>query len=65
VAIPHHAYVGVLMYRPDLLRKYGFREPPKTWDELETMATRIQAGERAKGQKDFWAMFGKGASAKI
>jgi trehalose/maltose transport system substrate-binding protein len=54
VAIPRHAYVGVLIYRPDLLRKYGYREPPKTWDELETVATRIQAGERANGDKDFW-----------
>jgi len=54
VAIPHHAYISVLYYRPNLLRKYGYREPPKTWDELEKMATRIQAGERAKGQKDFW-----------
>src|SRR6266403_754865 len=54
VAVPHHAYIGVLLYRPDLLQKYGYREPPKTWDELEVMATRIQAGERAKGVKDFW-----------
>src|SRR5882724_10906051 len=54
VAVPHHAYIGVLLYRPDLLQKYGYREPPKTWDELEVMATRIQAGERATGVKDFW-----------
>ena len=54
VAMPHHAYIGVLYYRPNLLRKYGYLEPPKTWDELEKMATRIQAGERAKGEKDFW-----------
>lgn len=60
VAIPHHAYVGVLMYRPDLLRKYGYREPPKTWDELEKMATRIQAGERARGVKDFWGYVWEG-----
>jgi trehalose/maltose transport system substrate-binding protein len=54
VAIPHHAYVGVLLYRPDLLQKYGYQAPPKTWDDLEAMAKRIQAGERAKGVKDFW-----------
>jgi trehalose/maltose transport system substrate-binding protein len=60
VAIPRHAYAGVLMYRADLLRRYGYREPPKTWDELERMATRIQAGERAKGQKDFWGYVWQG-----
>jgi len=60
VAIPRHAYVGVLMYLPGLLRRYGYRKPPKTWDELERMATRIQAGERAKGQKDFWGYVWQG-----
>lgn len=60
VALPHHAYVGVLFYRPELLRKYGYREPPKTWDELEKMAARIQAGERAKGKKDFWGYVWQG-----
>ncbi len=60
VAIPHHAYISVLYYRPNLLRKYGYPEPPKTWDELEKMATRIQAGERAKGAKDFWGYVWQG-----
>jgi len=60
VAIPHHAYVGVLYYRPDLLRRYGYREPPKTWEQLETMAARIQAGERARGKKDFWGYVWQG-----
>jgi trehalose/maltose transport system substrate-binding protein len=60
VAIPHHAYVSVLYYRPNLLRKYDYSEPPKTWDELEKMATRIQAGERAKGRKDFWGYVWQG-----
>ena len=36
--------------------------PPRTWQELETMATRIQAGQRAKGQKDFWGFVWKGKS---
>jgi trehalose/maltose transport system substrate-binding protein len=60
VAVPRHAYVGALLYRTDLLRRYGYHEPPRTWDELETMATRIQAGERAKGQKDFWGYVWQG-----
>ena len=62
VAVPHHAYVGVLHYRTDLLRRYGYREPPKTWDELEVMAARIQAGERAKGEQDFWGYVWQGAA---
>ena len=54
VAMPYHSNIGVLFYRTDLLKKYGYREPPRTWDELEKMAARIQTGERAAGQKDFW-----------
>ena len=50
-----------LLYRTDLLRRYGYREPPKTWDELERMARRIQAGERARGVKDFWGFVWQGA----
>jgi trehalose/maltose transport system substrate-binding protein len=60
LAVPHHVYVGVLFYRPDLLRAYGYREPPKTWEQLESMATRIQEGERAKGKKDFWGYVWQG-----
>jgi trehalose/maltose transport system substrate-binding protein len=60
LAVPHHAYVGVLLYRPDLLRTYGYRKPPNTWDELEIMAARIQSGERAKGKKDFWGYVWQG-----
>src|SRR5229473_2665073 len=51
VAMPYRADVGLLFYRTDLLRQYGYREPPRTWDELEIMAARIQAGERAKAMK--------------
>jgi trehalose/maltose transport system substrate-binding protein len=61
VAMPRHAYIGALFYRTDLLQRYGYRAPPKTWGELETMARRIQAGERAKGEKNFWGFVWQGA----
>ena len=64
VAIPYRVSVGVLEYRADLLREYGYDHPPKTWDELESMAARIQAGERAKGKKDFWGYVWQGADAE-
>jgi trehalose/maltose transport system substrate-binding protein len=62
VGMPYHSNIGVLFFRTDLLQKYGYREPPRTWDELENMATRIQAGERSKGQKDFWGFVWTGAA---
>ena len=64
VAVPYHVQIGVLAYRTDLLRKYGYTHPPATWDELERMAARIQAGERAEGKKDFWGYVWQGAAAE-
>jgi len=64
VAMAYHADIGLLFYRTDLLRQYGYREPPRTWDELEIMAARIQAGERAKGKKEFWGFVWQGAAAE-
>lgn len=64
VAVPYHADIGVLHYRTDLIQEYGYREPPQTWDELEKMATRIQAGERAKGVKDFWGFVWAGTASE-
>jgi trehalose/maltose transport system substrate-binding protein len=64
VALPCLVDVGVLFYRTDLLKHYGYRTPPRTWEELETMAARIQAGERARGQKDFWGFVWEGASSE-
>ncbi|HMK22028.1 MAG TPA: extracellular solute-binding protein, partial [Terriglobales bacterium] len=64
VAIPYHTQIGILAYRTDLLRKYGYSHPPRTWDELEKMAARIQAGEHAEDNKDFWGYVWQGAEAE-
>jgi trehalose/maltose transport system substrate-binding protein len=64
VALPANLNEGMLFYRVDLLRKYGYRAPPKTWEELEVMARRIQSGERESGNKDFWGFVWEGAPSE-
>ena len=64
VSLPVSLNEGVLFYRVDLLREYGYHAPPKTWQELEMMAKRIQASERAKGNKDFWGFVWQGAPSE-
>lgn len=54
VALPCRLDMGFLYYRTDLLERYGYQAPPETWEDLEKMAGRIQKGERARGQKNFW-----------
>jgi len=62
VAVPNNTDVGLLFYRSDLVRKYGYSGPPQTWDELRKMASVIQSGERATGIKDFWGFVWEGAA---
>jgi trehalose/maltose transport system substrate-binding protein len=62
IAAPYHPHVGVLYYRTDLLTKYGYHLPPQTWSELEKMAFRIQEGERATGDQNFWGFVWPGAA---
>ena len=64
VAIPEGSDIGLLFYRTDLLQRYGYRGPPESWDELEKMAARIQAGERARGNKKFWGFVWPGIATE-
>ena len=61
VGMPWFTDAGILYYRTDLLKKYGFDHPPKTWTELESMATTIQTGEK-KTNPDFWGFVFQGNS---
>jgi trehalose/maltose transport system substrate-binding protein len=60
LALPLSVETAVLYYRTDLLKKYGYREPPQTWDDLGRMAKVIQDGERKVGRKDFWGYIWQG-----
>jgi trehalose/maltose transport system substrate-binding protein len=61
-SIPFFTDAGLLYYRTDLLKKYGYTNPPTTWAGLQSMAAKIQAGERAAGNKDFWGFVFQGKS---
>jgi trehalose/maltose transport system substrate-binding protein len=63
-SIPWFTDAGILYYRKDLLEKYGYKEPPQTWDELTEMAKKIQEGERGAGKGDFHGFVFQGKASE-
>ena len=61
IAMPWFGDFGILYYRKDLLTKYGYSGPPKTWSQLFSMAKKIQDGEQ-KTNKNFYGFVFQGNS---
>jgi trehalose/maltose transport system substrate-binding protein len=64
VSIPCFTDAGIFYYRKDLLEKYGYKEPPNTWQELGEMAKKIQEGERGAGKGDFHGFVFQGKASE-
>jgi trehalose/maltose transport system substrate-binding protein len=64
ISIPWFVDAGLLYYRTDLLEKYGYEQPPKTWEELAEMAKKIQDGERKGGKPDFQGFVFEGKASE-
>ena len=61
VAMPWFGDFGILYYRTDLLKKYGYSGPPTTWATLFKMAKKIQDGEQ-KSNPNFYGFVFQGNS---
>lgn len=48
-ALPLYVNVGAMLYRTDLLEKYGFDGPAATYEEMIAQCEVIVAGEKAEG----------------
>lgn len=48
-ALPVFLDVAMLYYRNDLLKKYGFQDPPQTWYELVSYSKEIISNEHISG----------------
>ncbi|MBD3317295.1 MAG: extracellular solute-binding protein [Chitinivibrionales bacterium] len=60
VALPMYIDGGMLYYRTDLLEKYGFDQPPETWEQLVSYAKTVVPEER-KGNRSFSGFVWQGA----
>jgi len=59
VSVPYFTEVSLLYYRTDLLQKYHFTRPPRTWSELEHQSRTIQDGSGRMATTCFGAFSGK------
>ena len=64
IAVPYFVEISLLYYRRDLLEKYHFVEPPRTWEELEQQGKVVAKGERANGRGAFWGFLWQGAASE-
>ena len=53
VSIPLYTDAGILYYRTDLLEKYGYKEPPKTWEELAAWQRRSRTANSRQASPIF------------
>lgn len=59
-ALPVYVDGGMLYYRRDLLRRFGYAGPPATWRELLSMGRKIQNAMRGKNPR-FYGFVWQGA----
>ena len=59
IAMPWFGDFGILYYRKDLLKQYGYKSPPTTWTQLFSMAQKVQNGEQ-KSNKNFYGFVYQG-----
>ena len=60
IALPVYVDGGLLYYRKDLLKKYGYTKPPQTWDELVDYSLKVQQDIR-KTNPNFYGFVWQGA----
>ena len=62
VAMPWFGDFGILYFRKDLLKKYGYKSPPTTWAQLFAIAKKVQDAEQKAGNKNFYGFVYQGNS---
>ncbi len=60
IALPVYIDGGLLYYRKDLLEKYGYNNPPKTWNQLVEYSLKIMQEERKENDR-FYGFVWQGA----